>query len=534
VREYTFLIFPFLLLIFSCSSDPSGSEEEKEPDSYTILTDIDPQGIGSIEISPNQLTFEEGSSVEITAIPNDGWSFVQWRGSVDDTINPLTVMLTDNIDLTASFNSLSFATHGGEEAELTEGLTVTSDGGYAVTGYTSSTTGFAASNNLNTGVFVIKYTDNLEVEWAKIFGGSENDISRDIIATQDGGLLVLGEAFSNDGDFSASGFNKGSIFLMKLSSTGNIQWVKKYGGNEYDQPRKIIEDKDGNFVFTGTSHSVDGDFEGLYTESQIPSDIFIMKTDPLGNLIWVKTYGGTSSDFGNAISTNSQGDYFITGKYSSNDQTFEGLFTGSNSADHSFIIKTDNSGDFVWVATLNGFDGSDNIEGLTTYGLSDGGVLISGSTNSTKKDFTGFTVTNSAAFVAKFDGMGNLSWLKVFNGSGFDYGESIIETNDNEILLTGRTNSKDGDFSSASGESYDIYLLSLSSSGVLNWIQTFSAEGVDEAYNLQVTSNGNIIIGGTTDSSEGIFTATRTSVNETGPTSFVLKLNSDGNLLKDD
>ncbi|HAH52382.1 MAG TPA: hypothetical protein DCL80_14480, partial [Balneola sp.] len=143
-------------------------------------------------------------------------------------------------------------------------------------------------------------------------------------------------------------------------------------------------------------------------------------------------------------------------------------------------------------------------------------------------------VTNSAAFVAKFDGMGNLSWLKVFNGSGFDYGESIIETNDNEILLTGRTNSKDGDFSSASGESYDIYLLSLSSSGVLNWIQTFSAEGVDEAYNLQVTSNGNIIIGGTTDSSEGIFTATRTSVNETGPTSFVLKLNSDGNLLKDD
>jgi hypothetical protein len=112
-------------------------------------------------------------------------------------------------------------------------------------------------------IFVMKLSSNGDIQWNKTIGGSGDENGISIQQTTDGGYVLTGFTESNDGDF--SGMNKGGfdIFVMKLSSNGDIQWNKTIGGSGDENGLSISQSTDGGYVLTGGTQSNDGDFSGM-------------------------------------------------------------------------------------------------------------------------------------------------------------------------------------------------------------------------------------------------------------------------------
>ncbi len=202
-------------------------------------------------------------------------------------------------------------TYGGTGIDWAYSVQQTSDGGYIVAGYTAS---FGAGGY---DVFLIKTDANGNVQWAKTYGGTNGDYANSVQQTSDGGYIVAG--------FTASfGAGYTDVFLIKTDANGNIQWAKTYGGTDEDWAHSVQQTSDGGYIVAGYTRSFGA---GGY-------DIFLIKTDANGNIIWAKTYGGTSGDYAFSVQQTSDGGYIVAG--------FTASF-GAGGAD-VFLIKTDANG----------------------------------------------------------------------------------------------------------------------------------------------------------------------------------------------
>lgn len=151
-------------------------------------------------------------------------------------------------------------TYGGTGVDLSRSLVNTGDG-YIMVGNTSS---YGSGNN---DVFVIKVNLEGTQEWSNTYGGGGTDIGRAIIKTNDGSFVIAGytDSFGEN-----SGFN---VWLLKIDSLGNLLWDKTFGGDGNDRALSVNQSLDGGLVLTGFSNSIDS-----------ASDILIIKTDDKGNI----------------------------------------------------------------------------------------------------------------------------------------------------------------------------------------------------------------------------------------------------------
>jgi len=170
-------------------------------------------------------------------------------------------------------SAISFAkTYGGTNYDKAYSVKQTYDGGYIVAGYTAS---FGAGGF---DIFLIKTDASGNVQWAKTYGGTSDDVAFSVQQTSDGGYIVAGAAAS---------FGVGvDIFLIKTDANGNVQWAKTYGGTSTDLAESVRQTSDGGYIVAGHTYSFGAGGR----------DIFLIKTDANGNIIWAKTYGGTSDD----------------------------------------------------------------------------------------------------------------------------------------------------------------------------------------------------------------------------------------------
>ena len=152
------------------------------------------------------------------------------------------------------------------------------------------------------------------IEWQKCYGGLENDFSEDIIPTSDGGYIVVGYTSSTDGD--VSGNNGGrDAWVLKFNAHGTLQWQKCFGGSESDVGFSIISTSDGGYVFVGNTKSIDGDI----SRNHGGTDVWVVKLDPNGTIEWEKCLGGSYDDSGRSIILTLDGGYIFAGITRSND-----------------------------------------------------------------------------------------------------------------------------------------------------------------------------------------------------------------------
>lgn len=230
-------------------------------------------------------------------------------------------------------------TLGGSKEDIVHDVLPTTDGGSVLTGYTLSNDGdFAGMNRGNRDVFIFKLAASGEIAWKKMFGGSAEDVANAIAPTADGGFIVVGHSFSNDGDLQGVNLGQSDILVVKVSSQGAVQWSKVYGGSGEESASCLVVHSDGSVVIAGYTTSNDSDFGWMNRGER---DVFVLKINNRGELLWTKTFGGSDTEIATHMVPSAQNGVVVTGYTSSEDGDFANINKGIVGV---FAIKLDTVG----------------------------------------------------------------------------------------------------------------------------------------------------------------------------------------------
>ncbi len=332
-------------------------------------------------------------------------------------------------------------TYGGSDDDRGRSLIQTSDGGYALLGYNTSSDGDATMNNGSRDFWLIKTDINGNLLWEKSFGFSGADEGIKIIETSDNHFIVTGvlDVTASGGQGNAGRHAGGDYWAIKVSQTGNLVWSRFFGGSFTDTPNGIVENANNEFLIAGSSDSDDVDISG----NKGSYDFWVVKTASSGDLIWEKSFGGMEIDEARGIAPSNDGNYVIVGDTRSSDQDV----SQNNGAADLWLIKISDNGDVLWEQSIGGtnFDVPRSIR--PTF---DGGFLIAGSSRSSDGNLN-INQGQNDAWILKVNSSGQLVWQKTFGGTEIDFGYDAVELLDGSTILVGESSSSDGDLSENQG-----------------------------------------------------------------------------------
>ncbi|MBL0095584.1 MAG: T9SS C-terminal target domain-containing protein [Bacteroidetes bacterium] len=243
-------------------------------------------------------------------------------------------------------------TIGGDDTDVLRAIQQTSDGGFILGGYSkSSNSGDKTENCWGVTDYWIVKTDSLgSIQWQNTIGGSLTDVLQSIIQTSDGGYILGGYSESNiSGNKTENSLGSGDCWIVKTDSLGNIQWQNTIGGNGIDEVASICQTTDGGYILGCVSES---NISGDKTENSLGSfDFWIVKTDVAGNIQWQNTIGSSVSDQFSVVQQTPDDGYILGGSSSSKisgDKTESSLFVDY------WIIKTDPMGNILWQNVIGG------------------------------------------------------------------------------------------------------------------------------------------------------------------------------------
>lgn len=270
------------------------------------------------------------------------------------------------------------------------------------------------------------------------FGGSGYDYGYDIKQTLDGGYIIVGST-------SSFGHGNTDLYLVKLDSMGTKKWESAFGSYNNDIGKSVVQLPDSSYVMAGYTNS--NGFGGY--------DMYLVKADKNGSLLWENTFGGTDWDFGYSLKATNDGGFILCGTTYS---------FGRGQAD-GYIIKTNASGALQWNRT---YGGALDDEFKSVIQTSDGGYALAGYTKS-------YNDANGDAWIFKLNAAGDSVWCQFHGGPQQDYANDVIEHTTGEFYMAGAT------ASFGSGQ-LDGYGLKLSSTGALIWHQEDGHPGSDEEF----------------------------------------------------
>jgi hypothetical protein len=235
---------------------------------------------------------------------------------------------------------------GGEKIDLMQAGTLTIDGGIAIFGWTGSQTGDVSVNYGYYDMWLVKLDSNGEIEWDKSYGTDDFDWGIDIIQTSDDGFLIGGSStIGSGGNLICDPFNyNAECILLKLDSRGNIEWQNCYGGSVNDGINAFLELKDG-YLISAYGESEDGDLEGSGWHGG--ADIWVIKTDFFGNIIWQKCYGGSNYESALNIFSTADNGFVLIGATESQNGDITNNHSISEYDNDIWFIKIDSVGEII-------------------------------------------------------------------------------------------------------------------------------------------------------------------------------------------
>jgi PKD repeat protein len=375
-----------------------------------------------------------------------------FNGTVDFDPGAGTANLTSNggsdifiSKLDSNGNYVWAKNMGSNSSDIGNSLAIDASGNVYSTGTFSGTADFdpgTGTFNLtsvgNVDIFISKLDSNGNFVWAKNIGGTSEDIAYSVTIDASDNVYTTGH-FSGTADFdpnlgvanliSAGGYD---IFVSKLDSNGNFVWAKNMGGNSNDIGYSIVTDIYNNVHFSGYFQGTSDFDPGLGVMNLTSAggyDIFISKLDSNGNLLWVKSMGANSSDYGLSLTLDISGNVYTTGFYLGTVDFNPGVgvfnLTSQGSQD-IFISKLDANGNFIWAKSMGGVS--------TDYGYA---ITLDASENIyTTGDFRGTADFDPGVGVFNLTGAGNvdifvqkMSQCNISSGYSFVYNGNYSFTN---------------------------------------------------------------------------------------------------------
>jgi hypothetical protein len=392
-------------------------------------------------------------------------------------------------------------TYGGSGYDTGINIQQVKDGSYVFSAISLSNDKDFSGNKGSFDGWVVKLDTAGKIKWKRCIGDAGLDIINSIQQTKDGGFVVAGTTASSDGIFSG---NHGAYdaWVIKLNAAGSIQWTKCYGGSDHDDAQRILQTADGGYIFTGNCYSFDGDGAGS------DSNAWVAKLDSAGKIQWQSFPGIEGTEEIYNIFLASDGSYIICGGSIDEDTEY---------FKDAYIAKLTQKGALAWQKTYGG-SGADMAQGIVQ--AYDGSFVFSGLTYSKNGNVSG-NHGDADMWVFNITGNGTLKWSKCFGGSAYDLGSSISRTLDGGYILAGMTESKNGNISGAKGKD-DVWLAKLSSTGAIQWAKTYGGKNNDTVATIAQTKDGGYVLTGDSDSKDGDFKASKGSTD-----AFVMKLKRD-------
>jgi hypothetical protein len=320
--------------------------------------------------------------------------------------------------------------YGGINLDEAYAIAGTPDSGYVLTGFTSSAG--AGGNDL----LLMRIDRDGNLEWSQTYGGADSDWGFDVELTADSHLIVVG--------FSSSFSTSPQAYLLKTDLDGTVEWGRVFGGPAAEYAYDVALAHDGGFIVVGETYSFGA---GL-------SDVYIIKVSDSGILEWTKFYGGSATDWGEAVVPTADGGYVITG------------FTSSFGAGNYdvYLLKIDVDGDSLWAQTYGGsaFDG-----GRAVVETESGELIVGGVTYRT-------SVKGNDAYLLGLDSEGTLLWETVVGGGGDEIMNRLFPLQESSLIAVGKTSSE------GSGAE-DFFLLKLDNFGDSLASATYGAAANEEA-----------------------------------------------------
>lgn len=374
----------------------------------------------------------------------------------------------------------------------------TEDGGFVIAGAAGGSGGDTTGHYGNDDLWVMKVGSTGNLEWQKTYGGTESEIAFDIDFTADGGYIAAGQTSSLSHDVT-QGFGGGDMWVVKLDGSGNLVWQRSYGGSGYDAAMSIKHTASGGYIVVGVTQSMDGDV----SLNHGAEDVWVVRLSATGDIVWEKTFGGSNTDSGFSVELTSDGGFIIGGQTLSVDGDAVGLHTLEENITMGdyWLLKLDQSGNLQWQKTLGGFNTD---VGFSVYPTSDGGFAIAGQSASNDGDITGNHGTHDY-WMAKLTGQGIIEWQKSVGGMGYDECRSIEGTDDGGFILAGSSASTEGDITSSHGSS-DYWIAKITPWGTLEWEKSLGGSNGDYGFAVHQTADGFYAMCGYTYSSNGDIT----------------------------
>jgi hypothetical protein len=410
----------------------------------------------------------------------------------------------------------------------------TADGGYLMVSTSSSQDGMVNDNNGSSDVWVVKMDAYGLIDWKRCYGGSGSESVREVIQTSDGGYIIRSRVQVLNGDMSGCYSNESGLIsydalVFKIDSYGNLVWQRCLGGSGDDSFSSVKEQSDGGVILIGSTSSHDGDVVGLHGSY----DIWVVKLDSQGNLVWQRCLGGSQfdnvEDYFGTVSTSEDGGFMIVGYTDSNDGDVVGFHDNLDSTTNFlytnldiWVIKLNDAGNIIWQACLGG--SSLDFSYSPVIPSNDGGYMVIGETTSSDGDVVGYHLGldstyqegywNGSTYVdgywyytrsrdtwfVKLDASGNIVWQRCLGGTADDYLIPISSGQDG-YLLAGETNSDDGDVIGyhAGAVSYasDAWIVQLNESGNIVWQRCLGGAQSDGVGEVKLMDDGYLFIGST-------------------------------------
>ena len=360
----------------------------------------------------------------------------------------IAIIFLFNFTSFLALNAQWARTYGGSEDDYANCIQQTSDGGFIVIGITES----FGDHYLD--FWVLKLASDGEIEWQKAYGGGAWNRAYSIQQTNDGGYIIGGSM--------SVGSLSYQFEIIKLLPDGNVEWQKNYGDYSFDRANIIQQVRDGGYIVAGYHYLSD-----LYM-----NDILILKLSINGTVEWSKTYGRSEDDQPNSILQTDEGGYIVVGKTIS----FE-------AEDYdAWILKLASDGEIEWQKSYGGSQGG---SAYSIQQTNDGGYIVVG-------NILSFGANPSDFWTLKLSSEGDIEWNKTYGGSKGETAYSIQQTFDGGFIVAGET-------SSFGVGKNDILLLKLNLWGDIEWQKTYGGSKDEEASSIQQTYDGGYIVAGSTD-----------------------------------
>jgi len=403
---------------------------------------------------------------------------------------PLTFLIFLILSLNYSVSkaqSITFEkTFGGVLNERVYAVKQTTDGGMIITGWTQS------YGDPMGDVYLLKTDKNGDKEWLKIIGGEKDDGGTDIVRTMDGGYIIAGHTVSY-------GAGECDVFMVKTDASGETEWTKTYGEARDEAAHSIAVTSDGGYIMTGYKVAENG-----------IEDLYLIRTDSKGETLWERTFGGDAQDVGEHVLQTADGGFLVFGH------------TGTVGVipNDMYLIKTNENGDMVWekrignpaldekafyavpLVRAGGFAivgyGQNPKRGdydVLVLRMDQGGNILWKKYFGSGEDEFGYAIQenldclvisgfanrseNQDVMLLKVHQDGKLMWMNYYGGDDIERTQSICITPEDDIVSAGYTGSY--------GEGgTDVYLLKTNSDGE---ISTYISPHVEEESQLQVFPN---------------------------------------------